>query len=340
MAEPTVCVAGVGTALPGPPVDNATLAARLGLDARWIDTFIGTRTRHFAVDLPSGKQLATLADLAEEAAAEAMRRADVVAGEIDFVVLATASPDELMPATVNRVADLLGVDRVPTYQLQSGCAGAVQALDVGRMLLGGAEHRTGLVIGGDVCARHMRLDRDFHRAPSAELVNYVLFGDGAGAVVLSTDDRPGAPALRAVRHRVTGLRQAPGQVIRWFGEADRDTDVRGFEEDYKAIEERVPELAEQALWELLDATGWRPEELAYLLPPQLSGRMTRLIRQRMGVPDAEEVSCVEATGNNGNALPFLQLERLVERIAGGERAVAVCVEASKWIMGGFALEGR
>ncbi|MGC4807723.1 3-oxoacyl-ACP synthase III family protein [Micromonospora sp. DT233] len=340
MAEPTVHVTGVGTALPGPPVDNATLADRLGLDARWIDTFIGTRTRHFAVDLASGQQVATLADLAEAAAAEAMRRADVIATEIDFVVLATASPDELMPATVNRVADLLGVDRVPTYQLQSGCAGAVQALDVGRLLLGRAEHRTGLVIGGDVCARHLRLDRDFRRAPSAELVNYVLFGDGAGAAVLSADDRPGAPALREVRHQVTGLRQPPGQVVRWFGEADRGTEVRGFEEDYKAIEERVPDLAEQALWQLLDATGWRPEDLTYLLPPQLSGRMTRLIAERLGVPDAEEISCVEETGNNGNALPFLQLERLVGRMRGGERAVAVCVEASKWIMGGFALEGR
>jgi len=339
-----VRIASVGTALPLSPVDNRGLAGRLGVSEEWIDLFVGTRTRHFAVDLATGEQRVTLADLAEQAAAQALRRAGVSAPEVDFLVLATATPDALMPATVNEVADRLGVDQVPTYQLQSGCAGAVQALDLGRMLLQRPEHRTGLVVGGDVCARHLRLDQEFTRLPPAALVNYVLFGDGAGAAVLDRRAGAGGMALRAVLNQVTGRGQRPGQVIRWFGDADRGgADHRdagpAVEEDYKAIEDRVPALADEILWQLLETTGWQPDDLGYLLPPQLSGRMTSRIVEHLALDGAEEVSCVADTGNNGNALPFFQLDRLAGRLRPGQRALAISVESSKWVKAGFALEG-
>ncbi|MFF8430703.1 3-oxoacyl-ACP synthase III family protein [Streptomyces sp. NPDC016566] len=339
MSTPTTHIRAVGTALPGAPIDNSALARRIGVNAEWIDRFIGTRTRHFAVDLETGDQTSTLADLAERAGEQAMHQAGITASDVDFLVLATATPDELMPATVNQVADRLGIDQVPTYQLQSGCAGAVQALDLGCLLLQRPEHETGLVIGGDVCAKHLRLDRDFGSLPSAELVNYVLFGDGAGAVVLTRERPPAGMAIRTVLNQVTGRGQRPGQVIRWFGEADRERGGQAANEDYKAIEERVPTMAKEILWQLLDDAGWHAEDLAYLLPPQLSGRMTERIVSGLGLPGAKEVSCIADTGNNGNALPFLQLERLAGLLSPGERAVAVSVESSKWIKAGFAVEG-
>lgn len=339
MTPSPVRIAGTGTALPGPRIDNAELSARLGVKQEWIDTFIGTRTRHFALDLDTGEQRETLAEIAEQAAAEAMARAGAHPGEIDFIVLGTASPDELMPATVNRVADLLDIDQVPTYQLQSGCAGAVQALDLGCLLLQRPENRTGLVIGGDVCAKHLRMDQDFARLPASELVNFVLFGDGAGAVVLTDRDDLGGMAVHRVLNQVTGRGQRPGQVIRWFGEADRDRGIQAVEEDYKAIEQRVPVLADEILGELLELSGWLADDLSHLLPPQLSGRMTAQITKHLGVAGATEISCVADTGNNGNALPFLQLDRLAPLLGPGQRALAICVESSKWIKGGFTLEG-
>jgi 3-oxoacyl-[acyl-carrier-protein] synthase-3 len=243
-----------------------------------------------------------------------------------------------MPATVNLIAEQLGLDQVPTYQLQSGCAGAVQALGLGRTLITGDGHRAGLVIGGDVCSKHLDLARDLSGAAPSDLVNYVLFGDGAGAAVLTAEPRGQAVALRAVLNRFTGLDREAGQVIDWFGLADRHEDRQAVREDYKAIEESVPVMAVEILWELLDDLGWAADELDYLLPPQLSGRMTRRIHDRLDVPGATEVSCVADTGNNGNALPFLQLERLLELMAGGQKALAVAVESSKWIKAGFALE--
>ncbi|WP_033287157.1 3-oxoacyl-ACP synthase III family protein [Streptomyces sp. NRRL F-525] len=341
MDAPEIHILSVGTALPGPPVDNATLARQLGTHQQfeqWVDTFIGTRTRHLSVDLETGEVNHSLADLGTTAGGRALAAAGLEASDIDVIVMGTATPDALMPATVNLIADRLGIDGIPTYQLQSGCAGAVQALDVGREMLLTGRHTTALVIGGDVCAKHLDIDMDVSSMAPAQLVNVVLFGDGAGAAVLSTRPTPGSVTIKAVLNRLTGLGRAPGQVIEWFGLADRASDRPAGMEDYKAIEESVPVMAGEILKELLDTLGWQQADLDFLLPPQLSGRMTKRIVERLAVADAQEVSCVQDTGNNGNALVFFQLERALERMGPGDRAIAVAVESSKWIKAGFALE--
>jgi 3-oxoacyl-[acyl-carrier-protein] synthase-3 len=332
-------VAGVGGQLPGEPVDNAALAGALGLRADWIDAFIGTRTRHFAKDLKTGQTRWSLAELCAQAADRAIADAGIDPGRIEFAVLATATPDALMPATVNVAAGLLGLDQLPTYQLQSGCAGAVQALDLAHGFIASGRHRAGLVLGGDVCGKHLDVSRaDYADRPPSELVNYTVFGDGAGAAVLTAEPSGRALMIRHVLNRLTGAAREPGQVVEWFGAAELDSGRQAVREDYKAVEERVPQLAAEILWELLDELDWAETELDYLLPPQLSGRMTRRIRELMGVPGAAEVSCVAETGNTGNALPLLQLERLAALIRPGQRALAAAVESSKWIKAGFAVE--
>ncbi|QNS06052.1 3-oxoacyl-ACP synthase III family protein [Streptomyces xanthii] len=336
--QPTAHLAAIGTALPGDPVDNAQLAKVLGVNEEWIEVFIGTKTRHFARDLATGEVRWSLADLCASAARKALDAGAVDAADIDFIVLGTATPDTLMPATVNNVADQLGLDQVPTFQLQSGCAGAVQALSVAQTMIASGQYRNGLVIGGDVCSKHLDVQRDLSGAAPSDLVNFVLFGDGAGAAVLSADPVGERVAVRHVLNRFTGLGRKPGQVIEWFGLADRHDDRQALTEDYKAIEEGVPVMAVEILWELLGELDWDAEDLDYLLPPQLSGRMTKKIAEELGVPTAREISCVAETGNNGNALPFLQIAGLLTEMKAGEKALAVAVESSKWIKAGFALE--
>ncbi|MEW5352519.1 MULTISPECIES: 3-oxoacyl-ACP synthase III family protein [unclassified Streptomyces] len=338
----TVRVLSAGTALPGPPVDTEALAERFGMDRlwrQWVDTFIGTRTRHLALDLATGEPRESLADLATTAAGTALARAGVSAQDIDVVVLGSATPDTLMPATVNVVADRLRIDGIPTFQLQSGCSGAVQTFDVATALLAAGRHRTALVIGGDVIAKHYDVHADLRSLPPELLVNYVLFGDGAGAAVLTAE--PGhddAPIVRTVLTRLAGLDREPGQVLRWYGTADRDRAGTPANEDYKAIEELVPELAAEVTDELLDDLGWERDEITYLLPPQLSVTMTEKIVKRLDLPLAEEITVVGETGNNGNALLFFQLERLLDTMSAPSRAVAVAIESSKWIRSGLALE--
>ncbi|MCX4751629.1 3-oxoacyl-ACP synthase III family protein [Kitasatospora sp. NBC_01287] len=345
MGEFAVRVLAAGTALPGPPIDTAALAERFGMDRlwqEWVAAFIGTRTRHLAIDLASGQPRQSLADLGEEAAAQALERAGLSAQDVDVLVLGTATPDQLMPATVNVIADRLRIDDIPTFQLQSGCSGAVQTFEVAEALLRTGRYRTALVIGGDVIAKHYDVTADLAALPPGELVNYVLFGDGAGAAVLSTEERPEAPELRAVVTRFSGLDRAPGQVLNWYGQADRNAPERPApaSEDYKAIEEWVPLLAEQAVQDLLDELGWERGEIGYLLPPQLSVTMTRRITEHLDLPRALEVSRVGETGNTGNALLFFQLERLLADMTSPSRALAVAVESSKWIRAGLALERR
>jgi 3-oxoacyl-[acyl-carrier-protein] synthase-3 len=211
-------------------------------------------------------------------------------------------------------------------------------MDLAHQLLLTGRHRNALVIGGDVCAKHFDLRIDPKTLAPAQQVNGVLFGDGAGAAVLSTRPADGDACIRYVFTRLVGLGQAPGQIVDWFGLADRDSDRPTVIEDYKAIEQRVPELAAEILDELLDTLDWKRDELNLLLPPQLSGRMTERIVERLAVLSATEISCVAETGNTGNALPFLQLERALPQMTEGDRTAVIAVESSKWIKAGIALE--
>ncbi|MFJ9891636.1 3-oxoacyl-ACP synthase III family protein [Streptomyces sp. NPDC091287] len=342
MEASEIHILSAGTALPGDPLDNADLARHFGMDPiweQWVDAFVGTRARHLSVDLSTGKLRSTLADLATRAAARALESAGVGAGDIDLVVLGTATPDQLMPATVNIVADRLGIDGVPTYQLQSGCAGAFQALDVGRQMLRSGGHRRALVIGGELCSRHYDPRVDLAKLDPAELVNFVLFGDGAGAAVLSAEPVAGAPVIRRVLNRLTGLNRAPGQIVEWTGALDRaDADRAHIKEDYKAIEESVPVMSREIADELLGELGWTAAEVDYLLPPQLSGRMTQRIVEGLDIPLAEEITLVDTIANTGNAMPFFQLEQALVQLALGDRVLGISVESSKWIKAGFALE--
>ncbi len=333
-------IAAVGTALPDPPIDNAMLARQFGMNdlwEQWVDGFIGTRTRHLAVDISTGEQRFTLADLGETAARKALDSAGLDALDVDLMIFSTATPDQLMPTTGNVVADRLEINGIPTYQIQSGCSGAVQALELARTVLAAGQHQTALVIGGDVCARYYDTTADLRTMPPGEMVNRVLFGDGAGAAVLTTEPVPNSVAIRGITTRLVGLGRAPGQTLEWFGLTDRDGRA-AVVEDYKAIEELIPAMAGEVMAELLDSLDWRADELDFLLPPQLSGRMTQRIVAQLPPTGAREISCVVETGNTGNGLPYLQLERLLEQMKAGERAIGIAVESSKWINAGYALE--
>jgi 3-oxoacyl-[acyl-carrier-protein] synthase-3 len=343
MDSTDIRILGVGTALPGPPVDNARLAERFGMPVvwqQWMETYVGTRSRHFCRDLDTGEVRYTLTDLAESAGRRALAAADLTGDDVDAVVMSTASPDALMPATVNMVADRLGIDDVPTYQLQSGCTGAVQAMEVAGRMLRTGDCRTVLVLGGDSSAKHLDVTMDIRDVPPEVQINGLLFGDGAGAAVLSTQPAEAAPVLLGVFTRLIGRNRAPGQTVEWFSWGDRATASQRLPvtEDFKAVEESAPKMAIEALEDLLGRVSWTRSQVDYLLPPQLSAKMTARIVEALGLPAADPVSRVAEIGNTGNAIPYFQLEQLLPRFAPGERAVGVSVEASKWIKAGYAVE--
>ncbi|MBQ0888920.1 3-oxoacyl-[acyl-carrier-protein] synthase-3 [Streptomyces ambofaciens] len=341
-------LSGFSEVLPGEPVTNRDMAERFGLHEKWLDMMTGNRTRYFCrTDSPPSVPKNT-SDLAVAAATAALADAGADVASLDFLVLTTASPDHLMPATVNLVADRIGLNDVPTFQLMSGCAGALTGLYTARALLASGLRR-GLVIGADTCLKLFPSSGEIAGMSPAELINFALFGDGAGAVVVEAD--PDGPGL-LVEHlflRTTGMGRSPAQIARWFGTEGApvtdgpDGPVREpwGEEDYKAIEHHVPEHAETIFKELTAETGWRLEDVEHVLLPQLNGVMTDGIRKRLGVRPEQAVNCVADTGNNGNAVPFVQLSRAMGRIRSGlgvgGRLLVANVESSKWILSGLAL---
>ncbi|WP_018276993.1 3-oxoacyl-ACP synthase III family protein [Teredinibacter turnerae] len=334
-----VKLVSVGTFLPGQPIGNDKIQERFSVNAEWIELAIGNRSRHLVMDLDTGEINYTLADICNMAAFNAINKAGVDVDDIDFIVMGTATPDSLMPATVNMVAEKLGINNVATYQVQSGCAGAMQAIDMATKFLRLGEYSTGLVIGGDVCAKYIDTERDFSQLNSSELINYALFGDGAGAAVLSNDEQVSGANIVATLNRCEGLYRQPGQELNWLGSRLRDVEnVQPLKEDYKAIEEQVPVMAKEVMMEIITNAGWNMEHVNHFMTPQLAGHMTDKIIQLMEVDPAKAVNCVADTGNNGNALPFLQLEMLMDRITDGEKAIGVAIESSKWIKGGIALQ--
>jgi 3-oxoacyl-[acyl-carrier-protein] synthase-3 len=344
-----VRIVSLSEVLPGDPITNAELADRFGLHAAWLDAMTGNRSRHFCSPDSAPGVPKTTTELAVAAGEKALASAGLGPESIDFLVLATASPEHLMPATAALVADALGINEVPTLQLTSGCAGALQGLYTARGLLASGMGR-GLVIGADSCQKMWPKQADLRTMKPAAVVNLALFGDGAGAAVVDADDDGPGLVLEQIFLRTCGMGRKPAQVVRWYGvdgapmvDGPRGTQTRESmaEEDYKAIETHVPEMAEQILKELSARTGWDPAGVEHVLTPQLNGIMTEKIREHMGVSAASAVSCVAETGNNGNALPFVQLNRAMRRIESGVgvggRVLVVTVESSKWVKAGMAL---
>ena len=337
----TIYVESAGTALPGLPVDNAALTRRFGMSDQWeewIRTFLGTQTRHLAIDLDSGERRGTLAELCELAARRALDAAGLAAADIDLVVLGTTTPDHLLPTTACAVAELLGINGVPVLQLQSGCSGSFQALDLANRLLTTGAYRRALVLGGEMFEKYFDLDQDFSRLPPEQLINYMLFGDGAGALVLGAEPRGAATALRLTSAKATGQGRPPGQTLEWYGSADRRSDRELASEDYKAIAESVPRMSREILDQVLSEVGWARADVDYILPPQLSGRMTGRVVDALDLVGSKEVSCVTRIANTGNAALFFQLERALALMGSGSRAIGISVESSKWIRAAFAIE--
>ncbi|QXX95816.1 3-oxoacyl-ACP synthase III family protein [Serratia marcescens] len=334
----TIYIKGLGLCAPGKPVSNAALAQRFALNEEWISLYLGNRSRYFATDLCSGVQHYSLMDIARQAALAAMDNAQLDKGRIDFIILATATPDKLMPATVNEVAHDLGMFNIPTYQLQSGCCGAMQALYLANDLLSVGHYRYGLVIGADICNKFIDPLKDYSETQASEIINFALFGDGAGALVLTANADESPLAITHLQYQITECNLPPGQTVNWQG--SRHLEQEMLREDYKAIEVKVPEMAEDQMRRMLCALDATVEDIDWFLVPQLSGRMTEKLVDFLQLQPEKAVNCVAETGNNGNALLLFQLGGLLDNIQPGQRALALTIESSRWLSGGLALHHK
>ncbi|WP_131741034.1 beta-ketoacyl-ACP synthase III [Actinomadura roseirufa] len=307
----TAVVTGIGSWLPPRAVENAELANRLGSSDEWIRTRTGVRRRHVA---SAGM---AVSDLAVEAGARALKSAG--GGEADAVVLATATPDHPCPATAPDVAARLGLWSTAAFDVAAVCSGFVYALAAGTGLISAGIARRVLVIGADVFSSI--LDPD-------DRTTSVIFGDGAGAVVL----RPGDPAepgalgpfdlgsdgagAGLITVRAGGSRQRlsgaePGPREHFFAMAG------------KAVFWRAVQQMAQSAGAALDRAGWRPRDVDRLVCHQANQRITDHLADELGLPRERALSNIADVGNTAAASIPLALDqaRAAGRLRPGDRVL-------------------
>jgi 3-oxoacyl-[acyl-carrier-protein] synthase III len=214
----TVRMLSTGSYLPGDPISNEQIEQYAGGLPEDVLEGIQVKTRHWIADPETGEQTEGNTELAYKAVKEALGLADVEPEEVDLLVVSTASPEYHLPPTSTFVQDKLGLERCATTDIRSGCAGAVEALDLARLYLERGEYETAVVVGSEAISPlivPVFLGQDPGRVRMRDKLGIYSFGDGAGAMVLRAFDEEDANGgfRRAAIACVGGAKKPGMQVI-------------------------------------------------------------------------------------------------------------------------------
>ncbi len=299
-------ITGTGSYLPPRRVTNAELVARLaqqGIESsdHWIRERTGIRARHFA------EQGVFASDLALEAARNALSAAAVRPDEIDLIIVATSTPDMVFPSTATILQHKLGVAGCPAFDVQAVCSGFVYALVVADAMIRTGTASKALVIGAEVFSRLL----DFN-----DRTTCVLFGDGAGAVVLQASSSPGilASDLHA-DGKHSGILCVPGHVS--------GGQVLGnplLQMDGQAVFKLAVGVLESAARAVLEKAGRTEEDIDWLVPHQANIRIIQGTAKKLKLPMGKVVVTVDEHGNTSAASIPLALDSAVRagRVKAGD----------------------
>ena len=287
-------VAGCGGYLPERIVTNNELAERLDTSDAWIRQRTGIGERRIAAD---GE---LTSDLAVEAAQRALRSAGMSGRDLDLIVLATATPDETFPATASKVQARLGMKRGAAFDVQAVCSGFIFALAVADNFLRLGQARTALVIGAETFSRIL----DWRDRGTC-----VLFGDGAGALVLNA--APPGPGNRGVlsTHLHSDGRQ---HDILYVDGGPSSTGTAGClrmegREVFRQAVQHLSEIVDEAL----TANGLVPADIDWLVPHQANTRIIDAVGRKLGLPVEKTVVTIERHANTSAASIPLALDEAV-----------------------------
>ena len=290
-------ITGTGSYLPPRRVTNAELAAELGqrgieTSDEWIVERTGIRARHFAA--PE----VTSSDLGAEAARRALASAGVAPGQVDLIIVATSTPDMVFPSAAAILQNKLGIAGCPAFDVQAVCSGFVYALTVADAMIRTGSATTALVIGAEVFSRIL----DFN-----DRTTCVLFGDGAGAVVLQASETPGilATDLHADGKHV-GILCVPGTVS--GGQVMGDPLLKM---DGQAVFKLAVGVLEDAARATLAKAGLADTDIDWLIPHQANIRIMQSTAKKLKLPLDKLVVTVDQHGNTSAASIPLALDAAV-----------------------------
>ncbi len=277
---------GVGHALPGRVVPNSEFESFLDTTDSWIHERTGIRRRHFAADGELTSHLAT------DAARNALQDARLQVEEIDAIVLATSTPDQTFPSTATRVQAALGATRSYAFDLHAVCAGFVYAMGNANALIVSGQARRVLVIGSETFSRIMNWQ---------DRTTCVLFGDGAGALVLEAREGRGDNEDRGILSCKLKSDGRLNQILYVDGGVS-STQTTGVlvMEGREVFRHAVAKLADVA-HEVLDTSGLSESDVDWVVPHQANLRIIRKTAQKMGIPMERVILTVQDHGNTSAA---------------------------------------
>ncbi len=297
-------IQGVGSALPQRRVDNAELAVQVDTSDEWIVERTGIRTRYIAGE---GETTATLA---AEACRRALAEAGMEPGEIDLIVLATATPDQTFPSSATKVQAMLGIADCIAFDVHAVCTGFLYALSVADAMIRAGNASSALVIGAETFSRILDWE---------DRGTCVLFGDGAGAVVLKAEEG-GTRGILATRLHADGRH---GDMLYVDGGPSTTGTVGKLRmKGREVFRHAVVNLAD-VLNEVLEVAGLTSDQVDWVVPHQANARIIDATARKLGLSPERVVLTVDRHANTSAASVPLALDVAVKdgRIKQGDCVV-------------------
>ncbi len=291
-------VTGCGSYLPSRVVTNAELAKRVDTTDEWIQQRTGIRERRMAAD---GE---LTSDLGTNAAEEALAMAGLTGSDIDLIVCATATPDETFPATATRIQDRLGMRQGAAFDVQAVCAGFIYALAVADNFVRLGQARNALVVGAETFSRILDYD---------DRSTCVLFGDGAGAVVLQAAEGNGAIESGVLSTHLYSDGRHHDALYVDGGPSSTGTVGHVRMEGREVFRHAVVRMAE-AIDAALTANDLNPGDIDWLVPHQANRRIIEAMGRRLNLPEDRVVVTIDRHANTSAAsIPLALCEAVGDR---------------------------
>ena len=296
-----VKISALGTYLPPRLLTNADLEKLVDTNDEWIMSRVGIKERHI-VD----KGVAT-SDLAAEAARRALAQRGIEASDLDAIIVATVTPDMMFPATACLVQDKIGAKNVWGFDLQAGCSQFVYALQVGAQFIATGAHKKVMVIGADVMSSII----DY-----TDRATCVLFGDGAGAVILEpADDDSG---LIDFMHEVDGsggcsLYMPGGGSLHPSSHETVDKKMHYVHQDGSAVFKFAVRKMSEACVDILKRNGLTGDDIDLMIPHQANLRIIHATAERLKLPLQKVIINIDRYGNTTGATIPLAMHSAIEQ---------------------------
>lgn len=279
-------VLGVGGYLPEKVVTNKELSERIDTSDEWITQRTGIRERHMAAD---GE---LTSDLAVHAARAALESAGMTPADIDLIVLATATPDNTFPASAVTVQKELGMEHGVAFDLQAVCSGFLFALSTTDALIRAGQARRALVIGAETFSRILDWE---------DRSTCVLFGDGAGAVVLSGEPQPGWRSDRGVLSAHLRSDGRFKEMLYVDGGPSSTGTIGHVRMVGREVFKRAVGMVSDVIDDAFAATGFNAADIDWFVPHQANIRIIDATAKKLGIPIEKVIRTVDRHGNTSAA---------------------------------------